>query len=112
MRILIWRTIPVPVIHKTALISVVMSTKRIGMARRQYFPLLLTVCSTLLIANGDLVRNRSVCSSFKHCVCFDDGDGDDDDDEYTNMTSVSCSFYSYIPHFPSPSFTILTTLSL
>merc|ERR1711991_441038 len=37
----------------------------------------------------------------------DDGDGDDgdgDDDEYTNLClSASCSFYSYLPHFPSPS---------
>ena len=30
---------------------------------------------------------------------------DDDDDEYTNLsfTPASCSFYSYTPHFPSPS---------
>ena len=28
-----------------------------------------------------------------------------DDDEYTNLSffSASCSFYSYTPHFPSPS---------
>ena len=27
----------------------------------------------------------------------------DDDNEYTNTFSASCSFYSYTPHFPSPS---------
>ena len=41
---------------------------------------------------------------------YDNGDDDDDDDEYTNTFSASCSFYSYTPHFPSPtpSFTMLT----
>jgi hypothetical protein len=39
------------------------------------------------------------------------GGGDDDDndgEEYTNLsfTSASCSFYSYIPHFPSSFFFI------
>ena len=40
----------------------------------------------------------------------DDDDDDDDEEEeeeeqeeYTNISSVSCSFYSYIPHLPSPS---------
>ena len=33
----------------------------------------------------------------------DDDDGGGGDDEYTNTFSASCSFYSYIPHFPSPS---------
>ena len=41
----------------------------------------------------------------------DDDDDDDDGDEYTNMTSASCSFYSYIHLLllpsPSPSFTML-----
>ncbi len=31
-----------------------------------------------------------------------DGGGGDDDDEYTNHILCFCSFYSYIPHFPSP----------
>ena len=46
-------------------------------------------------------------------ICFIyDGDGDGDD-EYTNLFffSASCSFYSYTPHFPSPSLTIPLFLS-
>jgi hypothetical protein len=45
---------------------------------------------------------------------YDDDDGDDDgggDDEYTNLfLSASCSFYSYIPHFPSPSASFIISL--
>ena len=43
----------------------------------------------------------------------DDGDDDgggDDDDEHTNMASTLRSFYSYIPHFPSPSPSFLISL--
>jgi hypothetical protein len=44
----------------------------------------------------------------------DDDNNDNDNDEYTNLsiTSASCSFYSYTPHFPSPSPSFYYTLIL
>jgi hypothetical protein len=46
-------------------------------------------------------------------LSYYDSDDDDDNDEYTNLClSASCPFYSYTPHFPSPSPSFLPYLTI
>jgi hypothetical protein len=56
------------------------------------------------IQGGNVDREKSDSAVLQVSPSFPHDDGDDDD-EYTNLRlcSASCSFYSYIPHFPSPS---------